>query len=107
VNGNASGMMIEACADLLDQDHPEDCIRKETEEEMDYRIGTVREVFEACTSPGSVAEILYFFVAEYFCFKSNKHLIMSALVFMALDGVFGCPFAFLGDKLVITSIFDL
>ena len=28
VNGNASGMMIEACADLLDQDHPEDCIRK-------------------------------------------------------------------------------
>ncbi|RZJ24678.1 MAG: GDP-mannose pyrophosphatase, partial [Flavobacterium sp.] len=25
VNGNDSGMMIEACAGLLDQDNPEDC----------------------------------------------------------------------------------
>src|SRR5690348_16561793 len=31
VNGNADGLMIEACAGLLDQDNPEDCIRRETE----------------------------------------------------------------------------
>ena len=38
VNGNETGLMIETCAGLLDKDNPEDCIRKETEEEtgLDY-----------------------------------------------------------------------
>lgn len=65
INGNESGMLIEACAGLLDKDNPEDCIRRETEEETGYRIGEVKKVFEAYMSPGSVTEILYFFVAEY------------------------------------------
>jgi len=65
INGNADGMMIEACAGLLDQDNPEDCIRRETEEETGYKIKTVQKVYEAYMSPGSVTEILYFFVAEY------------------------------------------
>lgn len=65
VNGNSDGMMIEACAGLLDKDNPEDCIRKETEEETGYRISHVEKVYEAYMSPGSVTEILYFFVAEY------------------------------------------
>lgn len=65
VNGNADGMMIEACAGLLDEDNPEDCIRRETEEETGYKVRDVRKVFEAYMSPGSVTEILYFFVAEY------------------------------------------
>lgn len=65
VNGNESGMLIEACAGLLDKDNPEDCIRKETEEETGYRISKVQKVFESYMSPGSVTEILYFFVAEY------------------------------------------
>jgi GDP-mannose pyrophosphatase NudK len=65
VNGNATGMMIETCAGLLDLDNPEDCIRRETEEETGYRISDVRKVFEVYMSPGSVTEILYFFVGEY------------------------------------------
>ena len=65
VNGNPDGMMIEACAGLLDQDDPENCIRRETEEETGYKIKDVKKVFEAYMSPGSVTEILYFFVAEY------------------------------------------
>jgi nudix-type nucleoside diphosphatase (YffH/AdpP family) len=65
INGNESGMLIEACAGLLDQDNPEDCIRRETEEETGYKITEVRKVFEAYMSPGSVTEILYFFIAEY------------------------------------------
>lgn len=65
VNGNPDGMMIEACAGLLDQDNPEDCIRRETEEETGYRIDHVRKVYEAYMSPGSVTEILYFFTGEY------------------------------------------
>jgi len=65
INGNESGMMIEACAGLLDADNPEDCIKKETEEETGYLVSRVRKIFEAYMSPGSVTEILHFFVAEY------------------------------------------
>jgi len=65
INGNADGMLIEACAGLLDADNPEDCIRRETEEETGYKISAVRKIFEAYMSPGSVTEILYFFVAAY------------------------------------------
>ncbi len=65
VNGNASGMMIEACAGLLDQDDPETCIKRETEEETGYVVSQVRKVFEAYMSPGSVTERLYFFIGEY------------------------------------------
>jgi nudix-type nucleoside diphosphatase (YffH/AdpP family) len=58
-------MLIETCAGLLDENDPETCIRRETEEETGYRVGTVRKVFEAFMSPGSVTERLFFYVAEY------------------------------------------
>jgi GDP-mannose pyrophosphatase NudK len=64
-NGNNTGMLIEACAGLLDKDNAEDCIKREAEEETGYKISAVRKIFEAYMSPGSVTEILYFFVAEY------------------------------------------
>ena len=65
VNGNEDGMMIEACAGLLDGDNPEACIRKEVEEETGYQVTEVRKIFECYMSPGSVTEILYFFVGAY------------------------------------------
>ena len=65
VNGNSSGMLIEACAGLLDNEHPDDAIRRETEEETGYRIASVRKVMEAYMSPGSVTEKLFFYLAEY------------------------------------------
>ena len=65
VNGNTRGLLIEACAGLLDQDNPEEAIRRETEEETGYRIKDVKKIFESYMSPGSVSEILYFFIAEY------------------------------------------
>jgi GDP-mannose pyrophosphatase NudK len=65
INGNESGYLIECCAGLLDMDNPEECIRRETEEETGYKVSHVEKVFEAYMSPGSVTEILYFFVAEY------------------------------------------
>src|SRR5688572_26021291 len=61
VNGHRDGMLIEACAGLLDLDNPEDCIRRETEEETGYRIAHVQKIYEAYMSPGSVTEILHFF----------------------------------------------
>ena len=65
LNGNTTGMMIEVCAGLLDKDHPEQCIIRETEEETGYRIKTVHKVFETYMSPGAITEILYCFVGEY------------------------------------------
>ncbi|SMC31595.1 GDP-mannose pyrophosphatase NudK [Chryseobacterium sp. YR221] len=65
INGNSTGMLIEACAGLLDNDNPEDCIKRETEEETGYKISKVEKIFQAYMSPGSVTEILYFFIAEY------------------------------------------
>jgi nudix-type nucleoside diphosphatase (YffH/AdpP family) len=65
INGNPTGMLIEACAGLLDNDNPEECIKRETEEETGYKISKVEKIFEAYMSPGSVTEILHFFVAEY------------------------------------------
>ncbi len=65
VNGNSTGMMLEVCAGLLDQDNPEQCIIRETEEETGYRITNVTKVMETYMSPGAVTEILYLFVGEY------------------------------------------
>ncbi|PSL46381.1 nudix-type nucleoside diphosphatase (YffH/AdpP family) [Chitinophaga niastensis] len=65
INGNQSGFLIECCAGLLDKDNPEECIRRETAEETGYSVTAVEKVFEAYMSPGSVTEILYFFVAAY------------------------------------------
>jgi nudix-type nucleoside diphosphatase (YffH/AdpP family) len=57
--------MIEAAAGMLDDASPEERIRAEAEEEIGYRLGAVRKIFEAFMSPGSVTEKLHFFVAEY------------------------------------------
>ena len=65
LNGNKSGMMIEVCAGLLDQDNAEECIIRETEEETGYRLNRVQKVMETYMSPGAVTEILYLFVGEY------------------------------------------
>ncbi len=65
LNKNENGMMIEACAGLLDENDPKTAIIKEIEEETGYRISKVEKIFESYMSPGSVTEILYFFIAEY------------------------------------------
>lgn len=65
LNGNENGMLIEVCAGLLDQDEPEQCIIRETEEETGYRITKVQKIMETYMSPGAITEILYLFVGEY------------------------------------------
>jgi GDP-mannose pyrophosphatase NudK len=65
LNGNKSGMMIEVCAGLLDEDNPEECVIRETEEETGYRIKKAEKVTQTYMSPGAVTEILYLFTGEY------------------------------------------
>lgn len=68
VNGNPTGMLIETCAGLLDNDDPRTAIVRETEEETGFKLTAVRKVMEAYMSPGSVTERLFFYLAEY-----NQH----------------------------------
>lgn len=65
VNGNPDGLLIEACAGLLDDDEPEVCVRKEAIEETGFAVSDVRKVFELYMSPGGVTELIHFFIAEY------------------------------------------
>ncbi|WP_420322993.1 NUDIX domain-containing protein [Flagellimonas sp.] len=65
LNGNADGMMIEACAGILEKGNAEQTIKMEVEEETGYKIDKVEKVFESYMSPGSVTEILYFFIGQY------------------------------------------
>lgn len=65
LNENPTGFLIEACAGVLEKENPEDCIKRETEEETGYEINDVKKIFEAYMSPGSMTEIIHFFTGEY------------------------------------------
>ncbi|HEX8577955.1 MAG TPA: NUDIX domain-containing protein [Flavobacterium sp.] len=65
LNDNETGVLIEACAGVLEEESPEACIRRETEEETGYQITEIRKIFEAYTSPGVLTEIIHFFIGEY------------------------------------------
>ncbi len=59
------GMLIEACAGLLDGGDPEACARREAEEELGYRVGNLRQVASTFMSPGAITERLTMFLADY------------------------------------------
>lgn len=65
LNGNEDGMMVEACAGILEKGNAEQTIIMEVEEETGYKITEVQKVFESYMSPGSVTEVLYFFIGQY------------------------------------------
>lgn len=65
MNGNKDGLLVEITAGMLDLDNPVDCIIRETEEEVGYRVKDVKKIYEAYTSPGVMTEKMHFFIAEY------------------------------------------
>ncbi len=64
-NGNSSGMLIETCAGTLEEENPAEGIIRETQEETGYEISNVEKIFEAYMSPGSVTEMIHFYIANY------------------------------------------
>lgn len=61
----ANGMMIEACAGLLDDDKPEVCAAREAEEELGYRVHNLRSAGRIWGSPGAINESIWLFLADY------------------------------------------
>ncbi len=65
VNGDGP-MLVEACAGMVDGgDDPVETVRKEAEQEMGYRLRSIRELFTLYMSPGASAEKLHLFAADY------------------------------------------
>lgn len=65
LNGNPDGHLIETPAGKLEDESPEECIKREVLEETGYSIQDVEKIFEAYMSPGSVTELIHFYFAEY------------------------------------------
>lgn len=65
VNEHPDGMLIETAAGLLDDEAPEEAMRREAAEETGVVVGEVEPVFVAYMSPGSVTEKLHFYAAAY------------------------------------------
>ena len=65
VNGD-DPLLVELCAGMVEKgDDPADTVRKEAGQELGYRLHGVRKAFELYMSPGSSAEKLHLFLAEY------------------------------------------
>ncbi|SCB60120.1 NUDIX domain-containing protein [Rhizobium aethiopicum] len=62
LNGDPA-WMIEVPAGLLDDDHPEQAIRREAMEETGYHLRDARFLFKCYPSPGAIAEVVHFFVS--------------------------------------------
>jgi nudix-type nucleoside diphosphatase (YffH/AdpP family) len=65
VNDHPDGMLIETAAGLLDDDEPENAIRREAEEELGVTVGELAHVFDVFMSPGSITERVHFYAAPY------------------------------------------
>ena len=59
------GFLLEVPAGVLDGQAPAARVRAEVEEETGFRIGEPRYLFAAYVSPGSVTELIHYFVAPY------------------------------------------
>lgn len=66
LNNSDEGMSIEVCAGLIDDNEtPLDCVLRETQEEVGYRLPTAKKIMEIYMSPGAITEKTHLFIAEY------------------------------------------
>lgn len=65
VNGHPDGFILETCAGMLDEQHPEEAILREIEEETGYRVHTLEKTGEVFATPGAHMEKIHLYAARY------------------------------------------
>jgi nudix-type nucleoside diphosphatase (YffH/AdpP family) len=65
LQGHKDGFIIECCAGMLDELHPEEAIIKEIMEETGYKVNNVTKIYEAFATPGAHMEKIHFYTATY------------------------------------------
>jgi len=65
LQGHKDGFIIECCAGMLDELHPEQAIIKEIKEETGYKVKDVTKIYEAFATPGAHMEKIHFYTAMY------------------------------------------
>jgi nudix-type nucleoside diphosphatase (YffH/AdpP family) len=65
LTGNTDGMMLECCAGIVENESPEQAIKREILEELGYEIEEVKYLYSAYATPGAKTEKIYFFFAPY------------------------------------------
>jgi GDP-mannose pyrophosphatase NudK len=61
----AESMLLECCGGILDDANPEVTLRHEAIEELGIELLSFEQVFEGYSTPGSVCEKVYYFIAPY------------------------------------------
>ncbi len=65
LNNNPTGMLIEACAGIKEDENEHEAIVREIEEETGFRVENAKKIFELYSTPGCSTEKIYYFIAEY------------------------------------------
>ena len=65
LNHNTTGLLLEACAGIQEDESACDSVLREIYEETGFSVSNVKKIFELYSSPGSNTEMLHYFVAEY------------------------------------------
>jgi GDP-mannose pyrophosphatase NudK len=66
LNGNPTGLLLEACAGIVEEgEDPAETMKREILEETGYEVEEVKKVYEAYSSAGVLTELLYLYLAPY------------------------------------------
>ena len=65
INNNPTGLLVETCAGIKEDENECEAIVREIEEETGFRVEKTKKVFELYSTPGCNTEKIYYFIAEY------------------------------------------
>ncbi len=65
LNNNPTGLLIETCAGIKEDENAHEAVVREIEEETGFLVENVKKIYELYSTPGCSTEKIYYFIAEY------------------------------------------